>query len=170
MTGRVALLVLLLTLAIGVSASEAATLTAHSFCGSRCGQVSAIHGSGVLTQHGSGLTLGTVGQGTIAIRDFSRNGKRDFSVGGWDRKWTTKDGYVHFAGKGMSYRAWTTWTVKITGGWGISTTTTAVGWGYIRGPSNHSAWLASRWTLRSGLGVSTWPHWPTAGKSFTISH
>ena len=170
MTGRVTLLALFLTLAIGVSVSGAATLTAHSFCGSRCGQVSAIHGSGVLTQHGTGITFGTVGQGTIAIRDFSHNGARDFSVGGWDRKWTTSDGYVHYAGRGMSYRASTSWTVKITGAWGISTTTTAVGSGYIRGPARHSAWLASRWTLRSGLGASTWPHWPTAGRSFSIVH
>jgi len=169
MKGRVTLLALLLTLTSAVSASGAVRLSAHSYCGSRCGQVAAIHGAGTLQQWGTGVTYGTVGQGTIAIRDRSNNGHRDFSVGGWERKWA-KDGFVYYSGKGMSYQASTTWTVKITASWGASTTTTAVGSGYIRGATKNNAWLDTHWTLSSGLSPSQWPHWPTAGKSFAIGH
>jgi hypothetical protein len=167
MKGRVTLLALLLTLTSAVSASAAVRLSAHSYCGSLCGQVAAIHGAGTLQQWGTGVTTGTVGQGTIAIQDRSNNGHRDFSVGGWERKWT-KDGFTYYSGKGMSYQASTTWTVKITATWGASTTTTAVGHGYIQGATKNQAWLDTHWTLGSGLSPSQWPHWPTAGKSFAI--
>src|SRR6478736_7747347 len=172
MKGRVTLIALLLTLTSAVSASAASgavRLSAHSYCGSRCGQVAANHGAGTLLQWGTGVTTGTVGQGTIAISDRSHNGRRDFSVGGWERRWT-KNGFTYFSGKGMSYQASTTWTVKITASWGASTTTTAVGHGYIKGATKNNAWLDTHWTLGSGLSPSQWPHWPTAGKSFTIGH
>ena len=179
MKGRVTLIALLLTLTSAVSASAASgavRLSAHSYCGSRCGQVAAIHGAGTLQQWGTGVTYGTVGQGTIAISDRSNNGRRDFSVGGWERRWT-KNGFTYFSGKGMSYQAWTSWKVKITAAWGASTTTTAFGGGYIKfgggyfnGAAKNRAWLDSHWTLGSGLSPSQWPHWPTAGKSFAIGH
>ena len=170
MKGRVTLIALLLTLTSAVSASAASgavRLSAHSYCGSRCGQVAAIHGAGTLRQWGSGVTTGTVGQGTIAIRGY--NGHHNFSVGGWDHRWT-KNGFTYYSGKGMSYQASTTWTVKITAAWGASTTTTAVGRGYIQGATKNNAWLETHWTLGSGASPSQWPHWPTAGKSFTIGH
>jgi hypothetical protein len=170
MKGRVTLIALLMTLTstvVASSASGAVRLSAHSYCGSRCGQVAAIHGAGTLQQWGSGVTYGTVGQGTIAIRDRSNNGHRDFSVGGWEHTWA-KDGFVYYSGKGMSYQASTTWTVKITASWGASTTTTAFGGGYIKGPATTPAWLDTHWTLGSGLSPSQWPHWPQAGKSFSI--
>jgi len=170
MKGRVTLIALLLALTSAVSASAASgavRLNAHSYCGSRCGQVAAVHGAGKLQQWGTGVTYGTVGQGTIAIRDRSNNGHRDFSVGGWDHRWT-KDDFVYYSGRGMSYQASTTWTVKITAAWGASTTTTAVGRGYIQGATKNNAWLETHWTLGSGLSPSQWPHWPTAGKSFSI--
>ena len=172
MKGRVTLIALLLTLTSAVSASAASgavRLSAHSYCGSRCGQVAANHGAGTLLQWGTGVTTGTVGQGTIAISDRSHNGRRDFSVGGWERRWT-KNGFTYFSGKGMSYQASTTWTVKITAAWGASTTTTALGRGYIQGATKNNAWLDTHWTLGSGLSPSQWPHWPTAGKSFSIGH
>jgi hypothetical protein len=172
MKGRVTLIALLLTLTSAVSASAASgavRLSAHSYCGSRCGQVAAVHGAGTLQQWGTGVTIGTIGEGTIAIRDRSNNGHRDFSVGGWERKWT-KNGFTYFSGKGMSYQASTTWTVKITASWGASTTTTAVGHGYIRGATKNNAWLDTHWTLGSGASPSQWPHWPTAGTSFAIGH
>ena len=171
MKGRVTLIALLLTLtsvAYASSASGAVRLTAHSYCGSRCGQVAAIHGAGTLRQSGTGVTTGTVGQGTIAIRGY--NGHHNFSVGGWERKWA-KDGFVYYSGKGMSYQAWATWTVNITASWGASTTTTAVGHGYIKFVASKSQpWRYSHWTLGSGASPSQWPHWPTAGKSFAIGH
>jgi hypothetical protein len=172
MKGRVTLIALLLTLTSAVSASAASgavRLSAHSYCGSSCGQVAAVHGAGTLQQSGTGVTYGTVGQGTIAIRDRSSNGHRDFSVGGWDRRWTKND-FVYYSGRGMSYQASTTWTVKITASWGASTTTTAVGRGYIKFASKTQPWLQTHWTLGSGQSPSQWPHWPTAGKSFTIGH
>ena len=172
MKGRVTLIALLLTLTSVVSASTASgavRLTAHSYCGTRCGQVAAVHGAGTLQQSGSGVTYGTVGQGTIAIRDRSNNGHRDFSVGGWEKKWA-KDGFTYYSGRGMSYQASTTWTVKITASWGASTTTTALGRGYIKGATKDNAWLYTHWTLGSGQSPSQWPHWPTAGKSFAIGH
>ena len=169
MKGRVTLLALLLTLTSAVSASGAVTLSAHSYCGSLCGQVAAIHGAGTLQQWGTGVTSGTVGQGTIAIQDRSYNSHRDFSVSGWEKKWA-KDGFTYYSGKGMSYQASTTWTVKITASWGASTTTTAVGHGYIKFASKTQPRSQSHWTLGSGLSPSQWPHWPTAGTWFAIGH
>src|SRR3954470_24696299 len=109
MKGRVTLIALLLTLASVLltlasvvsasAASGAVRLSAHSYCGTRCGQVAAVHGAGTLQQWGTGVTTGTVGQGTIAIRDRSNNGQRNFSVSGWERKWA-KDGFVYYSGKG----------------------------------------------------------------------
>ena len=170
MKARVLLLTSLLTLASGVSASAVTSLSAHSYCGTSCGQVGAVHGSGTLVQAGTGITMGTVGSGTIAITDRSDDGVRDFSVGGWNRTWT-KDGIVYFTGKGMSYRAWTSWKVRISGAWGISTSTTATGWGFIKG-SGSSSWASSGWSLNGSGGPDTgnWPLWPTGGHSFTIKN
>ena len=89
--------------------------------------------------------------------------------GGWERRWTN-NGFTYYSGKGMSYQASTTWTVKINASWGASTTTTALGRGYIQGATKNNAWLDTHWTLGSGLSPSQWPHWPTSGKSFTIGH
>ena len=165
MKGRVTLIALLLTLTSAVSASVASgavRLSAHSYCGSRCGQLAAIHGAGTLQQWGTGVTYGTVGQGTIAISDRSNNGRRDFSVGGWDRRWA-KDGFTYFSGKGMSYLAKTSWTVRINGSWGISTTTRASGWGFIQG--------SGKWSLNGAGGSNSayWPGWPSGGRSFTLT-
>ena len=173
MKGRVTLIALLLTLASAVSASAASgavRLSAHSYCGSRCGQVAAIHGAGTLQQSGTGVTNGTVGQGTIAIRDRSNNGHRDFSVGGWERKWT-KDGFVYYSGKGMSYQAWDHVDGQDHRLLGRVDHDHRGRRRLHQGRhSRASAWLDSHWTLGSGLSPSQWPHWPTAGKSFTIGH
>src|SRR3954451_23926375 len=67
MKGRVTLLALLLTLTSAVSASGAVRLSAHSLCGSRCGQVSALNGVGTINQTGAGITYGMVKSGQIAI-------------------------------------------------------------------------------------------------------
>jgi hypothetical protein len=169
MKGRVtllALLALLLTSASAVVASGAVRLSAHSLCGSRCGQVSAVHGIGTLNQTGTGVTYGTVKRGQIAIHLTGGSSSR--SVGGWDRKWK-HDGYTYFSGNGMSYLVSGSWTVKIHAADWASTNTTAVGHGYIKGPTQNGAWLETHWTLGSGLSPSQWPHWPTAGKSFTIA-
>jgi hypothetical protein len=170
MKARVLILTVLLTLASGVTASAITSLSAHSYCGTNCGQMGAIHGSGTLVQSGTGITFGTVGSGTIAITDRSNDGVRDYSVGGWDRTWT-KSGTVYFKGKGMSYRVWTSWRVRITASWGISTSTTATGKGFIKG-SGSSSWASSGWSLNGSGGPdsSNWPLWPTAGKSFTIKN
>jgi len=164
------LLTFLLTLASGVSASAGTLLTAHSYCGATCGQLGAVHGSGTLVQTGTGITMGTVGSGTIAITDRSDDGVHEYSVGGWDRTWT-KNGVVYFKGNGMSYRVWTSWKVRITAAWGISTSTTASGTGYIKG-SGSSSWTSSGWSLNGSGGSNSgaWPQWPLAGRSFSIKH
>jgi hypothetical protein len=169
MKGRVTLLALLLTLASAVSASGAVRLSAHSLCGSRCGQVATRQGVGTLNQTGTGCTYGTVNRGQIVIHLTGGSSTR--SVSGWDRKWK-QDGYTYFSstdGTRMTYNVTGTWTVKIHAtGW-ASTNTTAVGHGYIRsGTQTYAAWLKTHWTLGSGLNSSKWPHWPTAGKSFAI--
>jgi hypothetical protein len=160
--GKVLLIVLSLTLGSGVAASAAVRLQAHNLCGSHCGTVGAVHGDGTLRQTGTGVTYGTVGSGQIAILDRSNNGSRDYSVGGWDKRWS-HDGWVYFRGNGLSYRVWTSWTVKIHGSWGISSNTTATGWGFIQG--------SGQWSLNGAGGATTskWPKWPSAGKSFTIT-
>ena len=162
MKGRVTLIALLLLLATGVGASAAVKLQANNLCGSHCGQLGAVRGDGTLRQTGTGVTYGTVGSGQIAILDRTNNGSRDYSVGGWEKRWRKGD-WVYFKGNGLSYRAWTSWSVKIHGSSGVTVNTTATGWGYIQG--------SGQWSLNGGGGSSAakWPHWPSAGKSFTIS-
>jgi hypothetical protein len=66
MKGRVTLLTVLLMLASSMTAYGAVGLTARTTTCSHCGTLGAVHGSGVLRQTGTGVTYGTVGQGTIA--------------------------------------------------------------------------------------------------------
>jgi hypothetical protein len=74
-----------------------------------------------------------------------------------------KNGWAYFSGKGMSYLAKTSWTVRINGSWGVSTTTRAHGYGYIQG--------SGAWSLNGagGSSPSNWASWPSAGRSFTLS-
>ncbi len=162
MKGRVTLLTLLLLLASSMTAYGAVGLTAHTTTCSHCGTLAAVHGGGVLRQTGTGVTYGTIGQGTIAILDRSTDGQVSYSVAGWDHHWM-KDGWAYFSGKGMSYLAKTSWTVRINGSWGISTTTRASGWGFIQG--------SGRWSLNGAGGSNStyWPGWPSGGRSFTLT-
>jgi hypothetical protein len=161
MKGRVTLLTVLLMLASGVAAYGAGGLTALTTTCDHCGTLGAVRGHGVLRQTGTGVTYGTVGQGTIAIRDRSSNRADNFSVSGWEHRWKS-GGFTYFSGKGMSYLASTSWTVRINGSWGISATTRANGWGYIQGSGS--------WSLngRGGSSTSRWPSWPSAGRSFSL--
>jgi hypothetical protein len=165
MKGRVTLLTLLLLLASSMTAYGAVTLTARVTTCSHGGTLGAVRGDGVLRETGTGVTYGTVGQGTIAMLDRSANGQRNFSVSGWDHHWI-KDGYDYYSGKGMSYLATTSWTVRINGSWGISATTRASGWGFIQSEGGRSG----GWSLNGagGSNTSNWPTWPTAGKSFSL--
>jgi hypothetical protein len=162
MKGRVTLLTVLLLLASSMTAYGSVGLQAQTTTCSRCGTLGAVHGDGVLRQTGTGVTYGTVGQGTIAILDRSDDGKVGYSVAGWEHHWT-KNGWAYFSGKGMSYLAKTSWTVRINGSWGISTTTRAHGWGFIQG--------SGKWSLNGAGGSSSsrWPDWPSGGRSFTLS-
>ena len=157
MKGRVTLLTLLLLLASSVTAYGAVGLLSQTTTCSHCGTLGAVHGSGVLRQSGTGVTYGTIGQGTIAILDRSNDGVVAYSVAGWAHHWT-KNGWAYFSGKGLSYLVKTSWTVRINGSWGISTTTRAHGWGYIKG--------TGKWSLNGAGGINTgnWPSWPTAGR------
>ncbi|MDX6552092.1 MAG: hypothetical protein QOH74_580 [Gaiellales bacterium] len=154
MKGRVTLLTLFIML-VGSAVSQAASLSAHTLCGSTCGTLAAAKGSGTLTQTGTGITYGNVGAGTIAIFDRSANGTRDFSVSGWTRTWKSY-GYVYFKGRHMSYFVDTSWTVRITGTSGIVANTVARGSGYIKGAG---VWSVNRAGQKS---------WPWAGRSFQL--
>jgi hypothetical protein len=164
MKGRVTLLTLLLMLASTVTA-YGVTLTAHVTTCTHCGTLGAVHGDGVLRETGTGVTYGTVGQGTIAMLDRSNNGVRNFTVSGWEHSWL-KDGFTYYSGKGMSYLATTSWTVRINGSWGISASTRASGWGYIASNASN----AGGWSLNGGGGSNTdgWPSWPVSGRSFSL--
>jgi hypothetical protein len=154
MKGRISLLTVLIMLC-SATVSHGASLSSHTLCGSACGTLSATKGSGTLRQTGTGVTYGTVGAGTISILDRSANGSRDFSVSGWSRTWS-KDGFVYYQGRNMSYLANTRWTVRITGTGGIVTNTVAQGYGYIKG--------AGAWSVNGGSQKS----WPWAGRSFQL--
>ena len=162
MKGRVALLTVLLLLASGITAYGAGGLHTLTTTCSHCGTLGAVRGDGVLRQNGTGVTYGTIGQGTIAILDRSADGKVAYSVSGWDHHWM-KDGWAYYSGKGLSYLVKTTWTVRINGSWGISTTTRAQGWGFIQG--------SGKWSLNGAGGSNSgnWPAWPSGGRSFTLS-
>jgi hypothetical protein len=154
MKGRVTILTLIMTL-VGATASHGASLSAHTLCGSTCGTLSALRGSGTLHQTGTGVTYGSVGAGTIAVLDRSANGTRDFSVSGWSRSWK-KDGFVYFKGRRMTYFVDTSWTVRITGSSGIVANTVARGSGYIKG--------SGIWSVNTPAQKS----WPWAGRSFQL--
>ena len=172
MKGRVTLIALLLTLTSAVSASAASgavRLSAHSYCGSRCGQVAAIHGAGTLQQWGTGVTYGTVGQGTIAIQRPQqqrppRLQRRRLGAQVDEERLhlLLRQGHVlpgvdHV--DGQDHRRLGRVDHDHRGRPRIH-------------PGRHQehAWLDTHWTLGSGLSPSQWPHWPTAGKSFTIGH
>ena len=173
MKGRVTLIALLLTLTSAVSASAASgavRLSAHSYCGSRCGQVAAIHGAGTLQQWGTGVTYGTVGQGTIAIQRPQQQRpprlqrrRLGAQVDEGRLRLLLRQGHVlpgldHVDGQDHRRLG------RVDHDHARSAS------GYIKGAAKNNAWLDTHWTLGSGRSPSQWPHWPTAGKSFAIGH
>ena len=155
MKGRIAALTVAAFLAAAGSASGA-TFTSHVLCGSSCGSLVAGNGAGTLRMTATGTTYGKVGSGVVAIRDLSNNGNRDYLISHWGRTWK-KDGFVYYSGKNMTYFATTTWTLKIYGKSGVTSSMTAQGHGYIKG--------SGRWS-RNNHGTKSWP---SAGQSFYLS-
>ena len=155
MKGRIAALTIAAFLVLAGSAG-AATFTPHVLCGSSCGTLAATKGAGTLRLSATGTAYGSVASGTIAIQDLSNNGYRDFSVAGWSNTWK-KDGFVYYSGRGLSYFVTTTWTVKIYGKSGITSSATAQGHGFIQGTGSWS---------RNNHGSKSWP---SAGQTFVLS-
>jgi hypothetical protein len=137
--------------------AAAASFAPHVLCGSSCGTLAATKGSGTLRMTATGTAYGSVGSGTIAVMDRSSNGTRDFSVtGGWQHRWK-KDGFVYYSGTNMSYFVTTSWTLKIYGKSGVTSSMTAQGHGYIKG--------SGRWSRNN----HSTRNWPSAGQTFTLS-
>ena len=155
MKGRIIALAIAAFLALAGTAG-AATFSSHVLCGSSCGTLVATKGSGQLRLTATGTAYGSVGSGSIAIKDLSNNGYRDFSVAGWSRSWK-KNGFVFYSGKNLSYFVTTTWTVKIYGKSGITSSATAKGHGFIKG--------SGTWSRNSHGSKS----WPSAGQTFDLS-
>jgi hypothetical protein len=155
MKGRIIALSLALALA-SVGSAGATTFAPHVLCGASCGALSATNGAGTLRLSGNGTSYGGVGSGTIAIRSLSR---RDFQVTGtYSRRPYTKNGFTYFSGTNLSYfLSSSSWTLKIHGKGGITTSATAKGHGYIKG--------SGRWS-HNGLKVRSWP---AAGQTFVLS-
>jgi hypothetical protein len=156
MKGRIIALAVAAFLAVSGSAG-AATFTPHVLCGSSCGTLAATNGAGSFRLTATGTAYGSVGSGTIAIKDLSDNGSRDFSVSGsFSRVWKS-DGFVHYTGKNLSYFVTTSWTLKVYGKSAITASATAKGHGYIKG--------SGRWS-RNSHGAKSWP---SAGETFLLS-
>ena len=155
MKARIVTLAVASLLAVAGSAS-AATLTGHVLCGSSCGTLAATKGAGTLRLTATGTSYGSVASGQIAIKDLSNNGARDFSVSGWSRSWS-KDGFTFYSGNNLSYFVSTTWTIKIYGNSGVTSSSTAKGYGYIKG--------SGKWD-RNSHGARDWP---SLGTSFQLS-
>ena len=155
MKGRIIALAIAAFLALAGTAG-AATFSSHVLCGSSCGTLVATKGSGQLRLTATGTAYGSVASGTIAIKDLSNNGSRDFSVAGSSNSWK-KNGFVFYSGKNMTYFVSTTWTVKIYGKSGITSSATAKGHGFIKGSGTWS---------RNGHGSKSWP---SAGQTFDLS-
>jgi hypothetical protein len=155
MKGRITALTVAAFLVLSGSAA-AASFAPHVLCGSSCGTLVATKGAGTLRMTATGTTYGSVGSGTIAVKDLSRNGSRDFSVSGWNRSWK-KDGFVFFSGTSMSYFVTTSWTIKIYGTSGVWSSMTARGHGFIKG--------SGRWSRNNHSTKS----WPASGQTFTLS-
>ena|SRR2546425_2876157 len=155
MKGRIAALTVTAFLALAGTAG-AATFTPHVLCGSSCGTMLATKGSGTLRLTATGTAYGSVASGTIAIQDLSNNGYRDFSVAGWSNTWK-KDGFVFYSGRSLSYFVTTTWSLKIFGKSGISSSATAQGYGFIKGSGSWS---------RNGHSSKSWP---STGQTFSLS-
>ena len=155
MKGRIIALVVAAFLALTGTAA-AASFAPHVLCGASCGTMVATKGAGTLRMTATGTTYGSVGSGTIAVKDRSNNGSRDFSVSGWNRSWK-KDGFVFFSGTNLGYFVTTSWTIKIYGNSGVTSSMTAKGHGYIKG--------SGRWS-RNGHATRAWP---ASGQTFTLS-
>jgi Na+-transporting NADH:ubiquinone oxidoreductase subunit NqrA len=155
MKGRIAALTVSAFLALAGSAG-AATFTPHVLCGASCGTMLAKKGAGTLRLAATGTAYGSVASGTIAIQDRSYNGHRDFSVTGASNTWK-KDGFVFYSGRNLTYYVTTTWTLKIFGKSGITSSATAQGYGFIKGSGSWS---------RNGHGSKSWP---ATGQSFVLS-
>jgi hypothetical protein len=155
MKGRIIALAIVAFLAVAGTAG-AATFSSHVLCGSSCGTLVATKGSGTLRLTATGTAYGSVASGTIAIKDLSDNGSRDFSVAGWSRSWK-KNGFVFYSGTSLTYFVSTTWTVKIYGKSGITSSATAKGHGFIKG--------SGTWSRNSHGSKS----WPSAGQTFELS-
>jgi hypothetical protein len=156
MKGRIIALAIVAFLALAGTAG-AATFSSHVLCGSSCGTMLATKGSGTLRLTATGTAYGSVASGTIAIKDLSNNGRRDFSVSpNWTHTWKN-DGFIFYSGRNLTYFVTTSWSLKIFGNSGVTASATAQGYGYIKGFGNWS---------RNNHGSKSWP---SAGQTFTLS-
>jgi hypothetical protein len=155
MKGRIIALSLALALA-SVGSAGATAFAPHVLCGASCGSLVATNGAGTLRVTGNGTSYGSVGSGTIAIKSLRRG---DFQVTGtYSRRPYTKNGFTYFSGTNLSYFvSSSSWTLKIHGKSGITSSATARGHGYIQG--------SGRWS-HDGLKIRSWP---SAGQSFALT-
>jgi hypothetical protein len=152
MKSRITALAVVAFLALAGTAG-AATFSPHVLCGTSCGTLVATKGSGQLRLTATGTAYGSVASGTIAVKVSDI---RDFRVSGSSHHWK-KNGFYFYSGRNMTYFVTTTWTVKIYGKSGITSSATAKGHGFIKGSGTWS---------RNSHGSK---NWPSAGQTFDLS-
>ncbi len=156
MRGRVqvsALLGLAVVLGVVSTSSGEVRPTPRRFC-TDCGTLLTQRGNGTLRITARGVTWGTVRQGQVVIRDRSSNGHRDWSVKGAEHRRHYRDGRWWYQGRNMTVYVSTRYSITIKGS-GLSTSTVAVGKGYIDARRSGGSYH-----LNGGRGH----RWPLAGR------
>ena len=127
------------------------------FC-SACGSLLTQRGTGTLRISAHGVSWGTVRVGQILIRDRSLNGVRNWSVKGAERRRHYRDGRWWFRGRNMTLYVSTRYSITLKGR-GLSTSTVAVGSGYIDARRSGGSYH-----LNGGPGR----RWPLAGRRLRL--
>jgi hypothetical protein len=148
--GRIAVVVasVVVVLAVPQVAFGAPSLIAHS-CGSSCGSLDAT-GKGTLNVNGNGAEWGSVSSGTVKVQDKSKNGHRDWSLTGCDKRFKDPSNEaitVCQANNTIYFSASTVWWLGLNGT-GASVSVVANGGFYIKGTGHYHL---------NGSNTRTWP-------------
>jgi len=157
---RPLLLAAAVTALVGLASAsaDAGNPTMRTLC-TACGSLQTARGAGILRVAACGVTWGTVRYGRIIVKDRSANGKRDWSVTGWERRRRLSSGRTQFFGHDMRVYISTRYTVTVRGR-GLSTGTVARGRSYVRGAvRSHGSYHLNGGRAR---------RWPLSGRTLVL--
>ncbi len=152
------LLFLVIVAALAVPADALAfTSTTRSGCGSGCGTFQTSNGAGSLRASAKGSSYGNVGSGQIWVLDRTSDGKRGWTVSGYEQgPIVHSGGWREFRGSGMTFSMQSAWSLKILNARGIAVRVVADGSVTIAGSGKYS------------INGSAWRNWPSLSRLFGL--